>query len=380
MKKSFLISLSVASLLSASDYFYLGGDLNRSELTVNHQTDDFKDTSFGVKMGYKLDNFRYYLRFDNMKFQNYDIKTSSLNIDYLYSMDTKWNWFIGTNLTRANLDSNILISKNNSTEFGLQTGFLYESSKKWNFEIGYRRTALNESFQNNIDREMVDRIDSVFIGINYKFLTDADIKQPKKEILDIADSDHDGIPNYKDRCVTIQASATVDNNGCTIKENRTVPTPKKFIYLPIEEKLDLDDTDKDGILNYQDKCPNSPLDSVVNKNGCQINITLLANFATDSSKINEKFKYDLKDIISILKQNTNIMMKLTGHTDNIGSKKYNQKLSQQRVNSIIKYLIEMGIDSKRLSGKGYGETQPLVSNNTPENRARNRRVEFTFFK
>ena len=63
------------------------------------------------------------------------------------------------------------------------------------------------------------------------------------------------------------------------------------------------------------------------------------------------------------------------YTDNIGDDSYNMKLSKNRANAVMSYLIDKGIDKSRLTAKGYGETQPVATNDTDEGRAQNRRTE-----
>ena len=66
---------------------------------------------------------------------------------------------------------------------------------------------------------------------------------------------------------------------------------------------------------------------------------------------------------------------VTGHTDSTGSDKYNQALSERRAQSVTNYLVENGIDSKRIETMGMGESQPIASNATESGRSQNRRVE-----
>lgn len=75
---------------------------------------------------------------------------------------------------------------------------------------------------------------------------------------------------------------------------------------------------------------------------------------------------------------SNASVIIAGHTDDLGSEEYNQKLSEDRATSVKHYLQTYhGIDSKRMAIKGYGETKPIASNNTDDGRSKNRRVEFT---
>jgi outer membrane protein OmpA-like peptidoglycan-associated protein len=69
-------------------------------------------------------------------------------------------------------------------------------------------------------------------------------------------------------------------------------------------------------------------------------------------------------------------VQISGHTDDIGDKTYNQKLSEQRAASVVQYLIDEGIPKEQLDTKGFGEAKPQVPNSSPENKAKNRRIEF----
>ncbi len=85
----------------------------------------------------------------------------------------------------------------------------------------------------------------------------------------------------------------------------------------------------------------------------------------------------LQAAYTILKENPTIKVEIQGHTDNVGSDDYNQRLSEQRAWAVVNYLVQqMGVDPARLIAKGYGESMPKASNDTPEGRALNRRVEF----
>ena len=85
---------------------------------------------------------------------------------------------------------------------------------------------------------------------------------------------------------------------------------------------------------------------------------------------------ELDRLYEILKDNPKISIEIGGHTDDQGSEQYNQKLSESRAQSVINYLIEKGINKSRLTAVGYGKAAPVVPNDSDENRAYNRRVEF----
>ena len=69
---------------------------------------------------------------------------------------------------------------------------------------------------------------------------------------------------------------------------------------------------------------------------------------------------------------------MEGHTDNVGSKEYNQKLSERRAKSVANYLIEKGVDKERVTTEGLWFSKPIASNSTAEGRAKNRRTEMKF--
>jgi OOP family OmpA-OmpF porin len=70
-----------------------------------------------------------------------------------------------------------------------------------------------------------------------------------------------------------------------------------------------------------------------------------------------------------------VVVEVAGHTDSVGSEEYNMGLSDRRANSVKDYLISQGITATRLTARGYGESQPVASNDTDAGRAQNRRVE-----
>lgn len=89
---------------------------------------------------------------------------------------------------------------------------------------------------------------------------------------------------------------------------------------------------------------------------------------------------ELNRIVELLKENQTMEMEISGHTDNIGSEKYNLQLSEKRAKSVYNYLISAGVESKRLQYQGYGFSLPIDSNETEEGRSRNRRTEIQILK
>lgn len=99
-------------------------------------------------------------------------------------------------------------------------------------------------------------------------------------------------------------------------------------------------------------------------------------FETNKSELLDDSKVELNSFVSFLKTNDNLKVEISGHTDNIGTDKANQTLSENRAKSVYDYLISQGIDASRLTYKGYGAKKPRATNDTEEGRAKNRRTEF----
>ena len=100
-----------------------------------------------------------------------------------------------------------------------------------------------------------------------------------------------------------------------------------------------------------------------------------AHFDFDKSVLKPEGKAKLDELVSKLKSVNLEVIIAVGHTDSIGSHAYNQKLSERRAAAVQKYLVEKGVDAKRIHTEGKGETQPVADNKTREGRAKNRRVE-----
>ena len=106
----------------------------------------------------------------------------------------------------------------------------------------------------------------------------------------------------------------------------------------------------------------------------QIRLTNLY-FDTGSAELHEDSNYELDNIVTIMKDYDDMEVELSGHTDSTGDSVANQILSEARSNAVVSYLLSKGIDASRLQGIGYGADQPADTNETPEGRQNNRRIE-----
>ena len=131
------------------------------------------------------------------------------------------------------------------------------------------------------------------------------------------------------------------------------------------------DSDGDGVPDSRDKCPNTPKGAKVDANGCWV----LKGVYFDSDKAVIKDTKVLDEATVILKANPKLNGEVRGYTDSTASAEYNQKLSEARAKAVRDYFIKQGIAPERIRAKGFGETNPVASNDTMEGRAQNRRVE-----
>lgn len=114
---------------------------------------------------------------------------------------------------------------------------------------------------------------------------------------------------------------------------------------------------------------------VDNGSAILVNLPDGVTFAVDSSAISPSFRATLDQIAASMNQYPDSLIDVYGHTDSTGSDAYNQALSERRARAVADYLIMRGVSSARIRSQGFGETQPVASNDTPEGRSRNRRVE-----
>ena len=135
------------------------------------------------------------------------------------------------------------------------------------------------------------------------------------------------------------------------------------------------DPDGDGVCDPDDKCPGTPKGARVNKLGCWVLVDVLFDF--DKYNIKPQYYQFLDKAARVFEANPSIKVQIQGNTDNIGTAKYNKKLSLERAKSVMQYLVNKGVSASRLSARGFGFDRPIATNDTEEGRALNRRVELT---
>jgi OOP family OmpA-OmpF porin len=167
------------------------------------------------------------------------------------------------------------------------------------------------------------------------------------------DSDGDGVYDDNDNCPDTPVGVEVDRFGCP--------------------KISQIDSDGDGVYDNSDECQGTPAGAIVDERGCWV----VKGVQFDYKKWDVKPQYNsnLDNIESILKINPGLNVRIEGHTDDVGSMKYNIGLSGKRAQAIKDYLVDKGIDPSRITTTGLGYARPIADNDTPEGRALNRRAE-----
>ena len=140
-----------------------------------------------------------------------------------------------------------------------------------------------------------------------------------------------------------------------------------------------------AIGNYQDRqeralreqMAGTGVDVVRQGDNITLNMPSGITFDFDKSALKPQFYPVLDDVAATLQEYNQTIVEVAGHTDSVGSDAYNQKLSEQRANSVASYLQSRGLNRDRFIVVGAGETRPVASNDTEAGRAENRRVEIT---
>lgn len=207
----------------------------------------------------------------------------------------------------------------------------------------------------------------------------------------LLDDDNDGVPNVDDTCPLVPGSI----NGCPDSDGDMVPN----IYdacpntMGRAENGGCPDTDNDGVVDAQDPCPEvygemggctqGALEAMLPTSVEVIKVKLIEAaenilFELDKAELTQASYEPLNDILDVLQANPAIKLDINGHADSQGSESYNYNLSKERAETVKQWFVDKGIDKKRLMAEGYGERAPRTDNDTPGERALNRRVDIDF--
>lgn len=181
---------------------------------------------------------------------------------------------------------------------------------------------------------------------------------PAPVVTKVIDSDGDGVPDADDKCPGTPVGSLVDARGCTV----------------------VADSDGDGVTDDKDLCSDTPRGVSVNATGCTQKLVVQdLRFSNNSAEMTADSKARLAGVVAKIKNNPAIKgMTVSGHTDDRGAASYNQRLSEQRAQAVRNYFIEQGVDEDIIRATGQGESQPIADNASADGRAQNRRVEIDF--
>jgi len=369
--KKVILGLSVAALSAfAANNYEVGLGLGTHNVS-NSPLDDYR--FLNVRVGKYLPK-GHVLRLELEKSEDIvddkSLTRALLNVEKDFKTDAKCTPYafvgIGYQDVEGSYDDNMV------ADLGL--GAKAKINEKFNAFLELRGL---RDFGNN------DNHFGAIIGINYLFGTQEETKETKEPApVKVApkDSDNDGVIDANDKCANTPAGVKVDANGCAIDSDNdgVADYLDKCANTPANVKVDANgcavDSDNDGVADYLDKCANTPAGVKVDENGCSLTYNFAITFPNNSNKIEDKYMAKIEEFAKFLKENPSYKAEIQGYTDNKGSASYNQKLSEKRAKAVYEALIKLGVSADRLSYKGYGEANPIASNDTAEGRAANRRV------
>ena len=206
------------------------------------------------------------------------------------------------------------------------------------------------------------------------------------------DRDGDGLVDAEDKCP--QEAGPRENQGCPDRDSDGDAVVDRLDKCP-DVKGDPDnagcppkDTDGDGLIDKKDKCVTEPetKNSYQDDDGCPDELPVEVkrftgvikgiNFKTNSAVILKNSFVVLDQAAKVLTDFDSIRLEIQGHTDDVGKRPKNMKLSQDRAESVMRYLMGRGVESSRLRAVGYGPDRPIAAGKSGKARAQNRRVEF----
>ncbi len=265
------------------------------------------------------------------------------------------------------------------SQFFLQGGggLKYPVNQNFSLVTEFKALQMLDSSHSDEDSEY-----QVLIGMSMPFHIEARV---------VPDADGDGVLNADDLCPNTPPGVRVNADGCPIvpkkkkmraqnnvekieKIEKPMPVTVKKPVPPVR-KPPVIDHDHDGVPDSMDRCPHTPAGFNVDKNGCGIKKRLEVHFESNSATLTPASMQKIREFAAYLKRMKHVSVTIEGYTDSSGDPKKNMQLSQQRANAVKSALIKAGVKASRITAVGKGALNPIADNDTPEGRAKNRRIE-----
>ncbi|MCB1875183.1 MAG: OmpA family protein [Chromatiales bacterium] len=345
------------------------------------------DHGFGVglALGKELNewfNTELELTFDRLDAkENPEVKQAgaALNGLFFFSRDPSFSPFVLAGVGRQSNDNGA--SDSTSTIYNLGVGFIQELVK----DSAYLRADVRARFDDDNDTVAgEDDFTDYMVSLGVQVPLGKPPAPPAPVVAAPADSDGDGVTDDLDACPGTPPGQPVDARGCELDSDgdgvidRLDRCPGTPAGAPVDANGCELDSDGDGVVDRLDDCPNTPAGTRVDIHGCPIPEKIVlrgVHFEYNSAKLTAASEAILDDMAATLRKHPDLSVRVEGHTDSVGSDKFNLGLSERRAATVMKYLVAQGANADKLTAIGYGESQPVSSNDTDAGRAENRRVE-----
>ena len=346
MKKTLLAvsisALALAGVAQAAPELTIGAGVYNFDGDRNVDNDvvgkiglgmDIADSPFGIEGAYSSTSA------ENSANQSFDLDAFQLDGIYNLSSMGKWQPYLAAGVGELTTDSTT--GEDSDKFFNFGGGARYMLSDALDLRADLRALRTDDTDRNDL---------VATLGLAFGLGGSPEAMQKDQDL------DGDGVADSADFCPGTPAGASVDSSGCALDE------------------------DSDGVADYKDDCLGTGPGLKVDASGCPVmasevvTFNLDVEFETDSARIRSGFTSDIESLASFMDTYPNTEVLLGGHTDSVGSEAYNQNLSQTRADAVKRALIVRGVQSDRITAKGFGESRPIADNMTAEGREQNRRV------
>lgn len=392
---------------------------------------DFGNEMLGFKIGY---DWMLGVNLDQYLGSLFDLEFSAAygELDYLNAFSTtvvssnlmlnlkpfrsrfRLEPFIGTGLGLTSYRTASVNTENGLTlQVPVQVGITFPFTPVLAGNIGarYNRTFSSALDGSDFSNRKHDDFIAYTIGISFSLnrtrdkdgdgIADKDDLCPNnfgKSFWGCPDSDGDGLDDNEDRCPGLSGSRLMDGcpdtDGDGVDDTRDECPKLKGNY----RFSGCPDDDNDGVPNPVDQCPDTR--GTIEQKGCpdpnadtgqkpseldesfQEKLTLLSEditFSANSAVLDSASLNSIKQVSDIMLRDPDLRLIIRAYTDNTGTPNQNLELSIARANTVKTYLVNLGVPESKIYAFGYGEERPVATNDTPEGRAQNRRVELNLY-